>query len=89
MYLSIQECIDMSDLTEDEVLAIAEHEDLPEMLAVELGSYLVHSAGGERRIKQMIQDDLRAAQAKGNHQHAAVLKHVLQHFLEHHAAALA
>jgi hypothetical protein len=87
MYLSIQECIDMSDLTEDEVLAIAEHENLPEMLAVELGSYLVHSAGGEKRIKQMIQDDIREAQARGNHKHAGVLKHVLRHFVEHHATA--
>ena len=89
MYLSIQECIDISDLTEDEVLAIAEHENLPEMLAVELGSYLVHNSGGERRIKQMIQDDIRDAQARGNHKHAAVLKHVLRHFVEHHAAAKA
>lgn len=87
MYLSIQECIDMSDLNEDEVLAIAEHENLPEMLAVELGSYLVHSADGEKRIKQMIQDDIRDAQAKGNRKHAALLKHVLRHFVENHVAA--
>jgi hypothetical protein len=85
MYLSIQDCIDMSDLTEEEILAIAEHENLPELLAVELGSYLVNAPGGEQRIKRMIQDDIRAAQAKGNHRHAAVLKHVLKHYLEHHA----
>jgi len=85
MYLSIQDCIDMSDLTEEEILAIAEHENLTELLAVELGSYLVNTPGGERRIKRMIQDDIHSAQAKGNHRHAAVLKHVLKHYLEHHA----
>lgn len=87
MYLSIQDCIDMSDLTEEEILAIAEHENLPEVLAVELGSYLVHTPDGEQRIKRMIKDDIRAAQEKGNHRHAAVLKHVLKHYLEHHAKA--
>jgi hypothetical protein len=85
MYLSIQDCIDMSDLTEEEILAIAEHENLPEMLAVELGSYLVHAPNGEKRIKRMIQDDIRLAQEKGDYRHAAVLKGVLKHYLEHHA----
>lgn len=85
MYVSIQDCIDMSDLTEEEVLAIAEHENLPEVLAIELGSYLAQTPDGEKRIKRMIQDDIRAAQQAGHHRHAAVLKHVLKHYLEHHA----
>lgn len=87
MYLSIQDCIDMSDLTEEEILAIAEHENLPEVLAIELGSYLVHTPDGEQRIRRMIQDDIKAAQKDGNHRHAGVLKHVLKHYLEHHARA--
>jgi hypothetical protein len=29
--LTMQDCIELSDLTEDEILAIAEHEHLPEM----------------------------------------------------------
>jgi hypothetical protein len=87
MYLSLQDCIDMSDLTEEEVLAIAEHENLPELLAVELGSYLVHTPGGEKRIKRMIQDDIKQSQAKGNVKHTALLKSVLKHYLEHHSGA--
>ena len=59
------------------------------MLALEIGIYLEHSADGERRIKQMIQDDIDAARATGNHKHAAVLKHVLRHYVEHHATAKA
>ena len=85
MYLSLQDCIDMSELTEDEILAIAEHEGLPEILALELGSYLVHTEGGEKRIKRMIEDDIRSAQARGNRKHSAMLKSVLKHYLEHHA----
>jgi hypothetical protein len=83
----MQDCIDMSDLTEEEILAIAEHEDLPEILALELGSYLVHEPGGEKRIKRMIQDDIEHAQDKGDTKRSAVLKSVLKHYLEHHAAA--
>jgi hypothetical protein len=86
MYLSVQDCIDMSDLSEDEILAIAEHENLSEMLAVELGSYLVHAPGGEKLIKRMIQDDIKNSQEKGDVKHAALLKSVLKHYLEHHAS---
>ena len=86
--LTIQDCIELSDLTEDEILAIAEHENIPEMVAVELGSYLVHAENGEKRIKRMIVDDIKHARATGNLKHAAVLKSVLKHYLECHAAAV-
>lgn len=46
--LTLQDCIELSDLTEDEILAIAEHEHIPEMVAVELGSYLVYAPNGEK-----------------------------------------
>lgn len=85
--LTIQDCIELSDLSEDEILAIAEHENLPEMVAVELGNYLVHAPGGEKRIKRMIIDDIAAARARGDHRHAGVLKSVLRHFLEEHGGA--
>ena len=85
MSLSMPACLDLSDLTEEEILAIAEHENLSEILAIELGSYLVHSPGGEKRIKRMIQDDIKSSQQKGDVKHTAMLKSVLKHDLEHHA----
>lgn len=85
--LTIQDCIELSELTEDEVLAIAEHENVPEMVAVELGSYLVHTPGGERRIKRMIVDDIRHARDRGDLGRAATLKMVLRHFVQTHAPA--
>ena len=39
--LSYQDCVELSDLTEEEIEAIAEHEHLPEIAALEMGSYLV------------------------------------------------
>jgi uncharacterized hydantoinase/oxoprolinase family protein len=84
MYLTIQDCLDMSELSEAEVHAIAEHENLAEVVAAELGNYLVHSPSGERQIRSMIADDLRAAEAEGKTARVAQLKLVLKHFVETH-----
>ena len=83
--LTIQDCIELCGLWEEEILAIAEHEHVPEMIAVELGNYLVQTAAGEKRINAMIVDDLRAARECGDHAHVLKLKLCLRHFLEHHA----
>ena len=85
--LTLQDCIELSELTEEEILAIAEHEHIPEMAALEMGSYLVHTTEGQVAIKRMIADDIAHAQETGNTKHAAVLKHVLKDYLKHHADA--
>lgn len=82
--LTLQDCIECSDLTEEEILAIAEHEHIPEMVAVELGCYLVHTPSGEKRIKRMILDDIKHATESGDIKHAAVLKSVLKHYVAVH-----
>lgn len=84
--LTLQDCIELSDLTEDEILAIAEHEHIPEMVAAELGNYLVHTPSGERKIRRMIRDDIARAREHGNLRHAAILKSVLKHYLEQHVS---
>jgi hypothetical protein len=70
--LTLQDCIELSELTEEEILAIAEHENIPEMVAVELGNYLVHTPSGEKRIKRMIVDDIAHAKETGNLKHAEI-----------------
>jgi DNA repair protein RadC len=82
--LTIEDCIGLSELTEEEILAIAQHEHIPEMAALELGHYLVQTASGEKRIKAMIVDDIGDARRAGNVHRAAALKLCLKHFLEHH-----
>ncbi|MFO1364179.1 MAG: hypothetical protein U1F45_17275 [Burkholderiales bacterium] len=83
--LTLQDCLDFCELTEDEVLAIAEHEHLTEMAALELGSYLVCTPEGERRIASMIVEDIDCARTRGDFQHAAMLRLVLQRFVATHA----
>jgi hypothetical protein len=83
--LTIEDCIGMCRLTEDEIAAIAEHEHVPDIIALEMGNYLCVTADGERRLSRMIVEDIEAARARGDFAHAAKLRRVLQHFLEHHA----
>src|SRR5262245_8971793 len=68
--LRLEDCLARCGLSEEEVLAIAEHEHLPEITAAELGNYLVHTADGERCIKAMIRDDIDAAIARSDRTHA-------------------
>ncbi len=83
--LTIEDCLGLCRLTEDEVAAIAEHEHLPAILALEMGNYLCETAGGEVRIRRMIVDDIDAARRRGDLARVAKLKRTLQHFLDHHA----
>jgi hypothetical protein len=86
--LTIEDCIALSELTPEEIAAIAEDAHLPDIIAAEMGCYLVHSAGGRKRIKAMIRDDIDMARAHGDYRHAAKLKLVLKHFIaEHNEAA--
>lgn len=82
--LTIDDCIALSDLTEREIDAIAEHEHLPEMVAVELGCCLVHCADGQRRIATFIRDDIDRARRRGDARHVAELAAVLRDFVAHH-----
>jgi hypothetical protein len=78
------DCLSLADLTADEVRAIAEHERISEMAAVELGAFLCQDDKGVRRVKAMILDDLAAATARGDHLRAATLKLAMKHFCATH-----
>ena len=82
--LTLEDVIDYSDLTEEEVDAIAEHEHVPEIIAAELGNYLVHSEDGVPMLKRIILDDIEAARNHGNEKHLRELTLVLQHFVRTH-----
>ncbi|CAO3425287.1 hypothetical protein [Azospirillum endophyticum] len=87
MMITFEDCVGMSGLTKEEIDAIAAHEHLPEIVAAELGSYLVATEAGQGEIRRMIEDDIAEARAHGQHERTAVLKLALCHFLQEHAAA--
>jgi hypothetical protein len=84
MIYGFDDCLALSALTEEEIDAIAQHEHLPEMVALELGNYLIHQPDGCIAIKSMIVDDIAEAEAHGDARRALVLKATLKHFIDTH-----
>jgi hypothetical protein len=78
------DCLSLSELTADEIRAIAEHERLSEMAALSLGHWLVHLPDGSTRLKRIILDDLEDAIARRDHKHAAELRLTIRHFCQTH-----
>ncbi len=82
--LTLQDCLDMCDLTPEIVDAIAEHERLPAILAAELGNCLACSNGGLAVIHQFILEDMAEARVRGDRSHLAQLQHTLSRFRHAH-----
>ncbi len=82
--ISIADCIAMCGLTETEVLAISEHQHIPEIAAAALGNYLLNDKQGPERIRDMIRDDIRSALARRDKDHARDLLMALRHFVSEH-----
>ena len=87
MQVTYEDCLDMLDLHEAEVEAVAQHEHIPMTAAVELADYLLHEPDGVPKLKSMIVDDLEAARAAGNAKRVAELEAVLRHFVRTHPRA--
>ena len=63
--LTLDECIGMSGLTEDEIAVIAEHEHVPEIVAVERGHALLKTPKGTYVLRCYISDLLERAKLAG------------------------
>jgi len=79
--ITLQDRIALCGLTEPEVLALAEHEHIPEIAAAAFAEYLLKQRGGPEKIREMIVDDIRAALHRGDREHALELFGALRHFL--------
>jgi hypothetical protein len=82
--LTYDDVIELCELTDDEIHAIAEHEGMPEICAAEYGYYLCHTPDGIPRIKRFILDDIAAARTRGDMQAVLKLRAVLAHFARTH-----
>jgi hypothetical protein len=85
--ITLEDCVGFCGLCEAEVLAIAEHEHLPEIAATALAQYLLSQEHGSERVRDMIVDDIRRAQVARDKEKVLVLLHVLHHFLKTHPEA--
>ena len=81
--ISLKDCLDYSDLTEEEVIVIARHEHLPYPYAVELACGMSQSPAGEELLRLL----LKAAVRDARHEHDTVAFKAARHALEQFAAA--
>ncbi len=82
--LTLQECLEFCELTEDEIHAIAEHEHIPEVVAAELGECLLRSDVGTWVIKRYLLEEIEKAQSHGQVDKVARLNVVLERFNASH-----
>jgi hypothetical protein len=85
--ISLEDCIALCGLTEQEVVAIAEHEHVPEIAAAAIGRYLLKKPNGPAKIRDMMRDDIHDALSRGEKDRASELLMVLRHFLATHPEA--
>jgi hypothetical protein len=84
MMLTYDDCVGLCGLTPEEIEAIAKHEHLPEIVALEMGSCLCGTPEGEQAVRRMILDDIEEASGRGDTLTAAKLRLVLIHFDKAH-----
>ena len=62
--LSLQDCLDLSDLSEAELAAIVRHERIPPIAALEMGHRLIQTPAGVEALRRFILEDLAGAQRR-------------------------
>ncbi len=82
--LTYEDCLALCDLTDEEVAAVAEHEHIPRLVALEMGNYLIHTKEGVPLLKRIILDDIAVSEKRKDWEHALKLRLVLRHFVRTH-----
>ncbi|NJD35159.1 MAG: hypothetical protein FIA96_10065 [Betaproteobacteria bacterium] len=82
--ISMKDCIDYSDLTEDEVSAIADHEHLPYAMAAHLACGLAQSKDGTEVLRCLLKNALCDAATCGHEQTLIVARRAYKQFVANH-----
>lgn len=85
--LCLEDCLDFSDLDNDEIEAIAVHEHIPLICAAELGCELLKTPVGLMQLHTMILDDFNTAVEHGQTERAGRWAMVYQHLQATHPLA--
>lgn len=87
--ITLEDCIALCGLSKAEVLAIAEHEHIPEVVAAGMAESLLHQRHGAEIVRHMIVEGIQSANARGDTRRACELFVCLKHFLAEHPEAAA
>lgn len=82
--ISIKDCLDYSDLTEDEVAVIAEHEHLPFTSAATLACCLAQSGEGTEVLRCLLKDCVCDAESCGRPELVQSARQALLQFAANH-----
>jgi hypothetical protein len=82
--LTFQDCIDLAGVTEAEIEAIAKHERIPAMIALELADHMLHTPAKAVNLRDFIVENLRRAQGRNNCTDCAKLGRLLAGYLDTH-----
>jgi len=82
--LSIRDCLDYCDLTDDEIELIAEHEGIPDVAAAQMACGLVQTPEGTLLLTRCIEDLLERAKRDGQKDKLRRARAVYQRFITDH-----
>lgn len=82
--LSLEDCLDFSDLDAHEVEAIAAHEHVPLIVAAEIGCHLLKTPDGVRCLDNLFLETAETARSRGCLDEAGRYMAVYQHFHQCH-----
>lgn len=82
--ISFKDCLDYSDLTEDEATAVAEHEHLPYGAAVQLVCCLAQSGQGTEVLRCLLNNAVCDAKGCGHAETLRTAQRALAQFVANH-----
>ena len=85
--LSLRDCLDFCDLTDEDVDLFAEHEHLPTEVAAHLACALVQTRAGVVLLDHYMDELLENAQNRGQTEKAEHVRHVSSRFKAAHPLA--
>jgi hypothetical protein len=82
--LTLQDCLEMSGIDWDELVAIAHHEHLPDMVALEKAHAFLQQEWGPPAVRQMVIDEMRKCIESGDCREAQAALRIMEHTFEVH-----
>jgi hypothetical protein len=82
--LSIRDCLDYSDLTDEDVAIIAEHHDIPDVAAAQIACGLVQTREGTLMLTRFMLDLVDEAEGKGDRAKAKRFREACSRFIASH-----
>jgi len=85
--LSLDDCLEFSNCSHDEIDAIAEHEHVPDVVAAEIGNMLLKSSAGVCLLKLYMIENIEHAYERRQYDKAMQLETLYRRFDRDHPGA--